>query len=619
MATSSSLVLTFEIFNGGEFVRREEMSAQSVTIGKGAGAMLRIEHDGLADLHAILNIGDDGAILLHNVVGDAATTINGAAVSNGPVASGDTLGFGPVRVVVRITDGAAFADDEATRVDGGRAAIDLGKGDDAVVDSPLMDDTDDQVEDVMAFVMKASTNEATSDRSRGLVLEVAQVFGDAVTDLQQFERASRVVLGSGVTRVLGHHASKAGDANFFVAADLLPQEGFPLFEASGNSWVCNASEKWTGYVDTNDERKTFDQLVAEGQAQRSGGIVRVNVGENTRIVVDLGHTVFVAQQVLPKKQIVTSTFANTDWQLMVILALTFLLGIAGAIGLYVSMLYYKPDDSANKIDDHLVEMLIQKKEEEQPKDQKKPDKNPDAGEGAKAKKEEGKVGKKDAKMDRAKGEKVQMQKQQLDREVAENAGLLSALRDDANLAGQLGNTGMNADMQSGIGGVIGAKGTQMGSGGLGARGGGLGGGGTADGLGGMGTKGRGSGSSGYGSGGGDFGSKGEGGIGSIGGDPIILGALDKALIDAVIKRNMAQIRYCYQQQLTKNPTLGGKISIKFVIAKDGTVSSASTKSTTMNNAAVEGCIAGRFLKFQFPEPKGGGIVMVTYPFIFSPG
>ena len=82
---------------------------------------------------------------------------------------------------------------------------------------------------------------------------------------------------------------------------------------------------------------------------------------------------------------------------------------------------------------------------------------------------------------------------------------------------------------------------------------------------------------------------------------------------------MAQIRYCYQQQLTKNPSLGGKISIKFVIAKDGTVSSASTKSTTMNNAAVEGCIAGRFLKFQFPEPKGGGIVMVTYPFIFSPG
>ena len=159
----------------------------------------------------------------------------------------------------------------------------------------------------------------------------------------------------------------------------------------------------------------------------------------------------------------------------------------------------------------------------------------------------------------------------------------------------------------------------MGSGGLGSRGSGFGGGGSAEGLGGLGTKGRGSGASGYGSGGGNFGAKGEGGIGTIGGDPIILGALDKSLIDAVIKRKMNQIRYCYQRELTKNPSLGGKITVKFVIAKDGSVSKASIKSSTMGNKSVEGCIASRFMKFQFPQPKGGGIVIVSYPFIFQPG
>ena len=82
---------------------------------------------------------------------------------------------------------------------------------------------------------------------------------------------------------------------------------------------------------------------------------------------------------------------------------------------------------------------------------------------------------------------------------------------------------------------------------------------------------------------------------------------------------MNQIRYCYQRELTKNPALGGKIVVKFVIAKDGSVSSASTKATTMNNKAVENCINGRFMRFKFPEPKGGGIVIVSYPFIFSPG
>lgn len=112
---------------------------------------------------------------------------------------------------------------------------------------------------------------------------------------------------------------------------------------------------------------------------------------------------------------------------------------------------------------------------------------------------------------------------------------------------------------------------------------------------------------------------GEGGTATVGSDTIIMGTLDKALIDAVIKRNMNQLRYCYQRELTRDATLAGKITVKFVIAKDGTVSSATTKSTTMANSAVEDCLNGRFMKFQFPEPAGGGIVIVSYPFVFSPG
>jgi TonB family protein len=116
-----------------------------------------------------------------------------------------------------------------------------------------------------------------------------------------------------------------------------------------------------------------------------------------------------------------------------------------------------------------------------------------------------------------------------------------------------------------------------------------------------------------------MGPKGEGGIGTVGGDPIIVGSLDRSLIDEVIKRHMNQIRYCYQRELTKNPSLGGKIVVKFVIAKDGTVSKANIKETTMGNPAVEECVLGRFRRMQFPKPKGGGIVIVSYPFLFSPG
>jgi hypothetical protein len=212
------------------------------------------------------------------------------------------------------------------------------------------------------------------------------------------------------------------------------------------------------------------------------------------------------------------------------------------------------------------------------------------------------------------------QQPQSDREVAENAGVLQAWDNAPTEAqGALGSsTQFDSTLIGGIGGLIGAKGTPIGAGGLGARGSGLGGGGTAAGLGGLGTKGRGSGASGYGSGGRNFGAKGSGGIARIGGDPIILGALDKSLIDRVIKRHMNQIKYCYQRELNKNPTLRGKITVKFAISPSGSVSQATTHSSSMTNRSVETCINSRFMRFQFPEPRGGGIVIVKYPFLFSP-
>lgn len=612
MAGSSSLSLTFDIYNGDQLLRREELRNESVTIGKGPAAMLRVEADALQDLHAVLNVEEDGSVQLLDLVGDQSTKVNGSPVSNSVLRSGDTISIGDIRIVITIPEALAAANDAATGVAAGEDA-----GDDHTSPGeslPAGEDDDAPIEDVMAFVMRASAsaNDAAADKSRGRMLEVAQVFGDSVVDVRHF-RAQSVTLGSGVK---SSFFGDSWESAFFVPSDMLPGRNFPLFSNAGGRWVARISDKWAGFVDVGETRKTFAEMLADGSAKRDGGeLFSIDIGEDTRLVVDLGTTIFVAHLVYPGK-LAAKGSTQIDWPIVGIVA--FMGFITAAMSYAYMFMEPPPKSSSNELDSHLVELLLEKQQEEK-KDNKKEDKNPDAGEGAKAKKEEGKVGKKDAKMDKAKGEKVQMQKQQLDKEIAENAGVLGSLRDDSTLDQALGATGMNADTMSGIGGLIGAKGTQMGSGGLGGRGSGLGGGGTADGLGGLGTKGRGSGASGYGSGGGNFGKKGEGGIGAPGGDPIILGALDKSLIDAVIKRNMNQIRYCYQRELTKNPALGGKITVKFVIAKDGSVSSATTKSSTMGSPAVEGCINGRFMRFQFPEPKGGGIVIVSYPFIFSPG
>ncbi len=165
--------------------------------------------------------------------------------------------------------------------------------------------------------------------------------------------------------------------------------------------------------------------------------------------------------------------------------------------------------------------------------------------------------------------------------------------------------------------MVGGATMALGKGGLGSRGSGLGGGGTAMGLAGLGTKGRGSGHSGYGIGGGTFGANAADAAGAISGSPIILGSIDRTLIDSVIKRHINAIRYCYQKELQKNPSLAGKVVVKFVIAKDGSVATASIKSSTMNDPAVEACLTSRFLRMNFPTSPGGGIVVVSYPFLFS--
>ena len=56
--------------------------------------------------------------------------------------------------------------------------------------------------------------------------------------------------------------------------------------------------------------------------------------------------------------------------------------------------------------------------------------------------------------------------------------------------------------------------------------------------------------------------------------------------------------------------------MKFVFARDGTVSSAKVDGTSMNNAVVENCLCERFTRLQFPTPKNG-IVIVKYPFVFN--
>jgi TonB family protein len=185
-----------------------------------------------------------------------------------------------------------------------------------------------------------------------------------------------------------------------------------------------------------------------------------------------------------------------------------------------------------------------------------------------------------------------------------------------------GGLGQGSDGSTRIGGLVGGpmSGT-VGAGGLGLSGTGRGGGGTGEavGLGGIGTIGRGGGGSGTG-----YGS----GAGRLGGAqrsqpprvtpqaPGVVGTLDKEIIRRIVRRHVNQVRYCYERELAKSPSLQGRLRVRFTIGSDGHVATAQVADSL--DPSVDACVARVVQRMVFPKPQGGGVVVVSYPFVFEP-
>src|SRR5690606_40452767 len=98
-------------------------------------------------------------------------------------------------------------------------------------------------------------------------------------------------------------------------------------------------------------------------------------------------------------------------------------------------------------------------------------------------------------------------------------------------------------------------------------------------------------------------------------EALVEGGLTRNEIAAVIERHIGEIRYCYEQGLQTNPKMGGRVSMKFFIAANGYVSSANITNTSLHSKLVENCITTRLKTWKFPNPRGGVIVKVNYPFV----
>ena len=96
------------------------------------------------------------------------------------------------------------------------------------------------------------------------------------------------------------------------------------------------------------------------------------------------------------------------------------------------------------------------------------------------------------------------------------------------------------------------------------------------------------------------------------------GVSNKEIIRRIIRRHIDEVKSCYEEELSRLPNLGGRIMVQFTIAASGQVIASVLQQSTMKNAHVETCAVEAVRRWQFPKPRGGGIVIVSYPFVLTP-
>ena len=138
------------------------------------------------------------------------------------------------------------------------------------------------------------------------------------------------------------------------------------------------------------------------------------------------------------------------------------------------------------------------------------------------------------------------------------------------------------------------------------------------GLGGIGTKGRGGGKGGYGNAVVSSGTGAPLGNIELGQDVIMEGGLSEAVIEATIKKYLAQVQACYELALRKSPGLEGVVATKFEIGANGKLNYSKVFRSTLGNKSVENCIVRNMKGWRFPRPEGGVRVRASHAFRLRP-
>ncbi len=669
-----STSLTLNVIRGGEVVTSQVVEGELVKIGRMASAHLRIDDPKVSRIHAMLEVGADGRVSLIDMGSAQGTLVDGKPISKVALSSGDrfVLGDTTVEVIFGAAPSAAepapaepasagsaeaAPEDEPEAVESAvtePAAVEPEASEPApkkpvsakpVASKPAATKTEaskptaaksaaskptaaksaaTKPAKAKTRAVKPATNAQPASHGalplpapwpkggagRTMALQVGIFWGDQPLDAGAFFDESEVTLGG-------------AKATFAVHPGELPRDPYPLVRKEGEGWILCIPQGASGGVIREGSLRSFEELQKEGALQTGEGGLEylLDVFETAYLQFGNIRATFCFRP--RRKPILVEWTQTLDYNYLNVLAVSFFLVSASVVS-FLTTEPSRPMDAddlfANQA--RFTRLLLQPPERaaQNPFLQRlKKLKEPEGTKAVRAPGEEGKMGKENAPQV---ARRAAPQGNPNDKEMVANQGILSILgKGSAGLSTVLGSSGLGGELKGAIGGLTGnAVGDAQGFGGLGLRGRGPGGGAVGEtvSVGAIGTRGRGGGSAGFGEGVGGLGAKGSADVKIDTSAVSITGTIDRELIRRVIQANHGRFKYCYENELVRNPRLSGRIAVRFQINAQGKVSFANVDSSTMGNPSVENCVVSRIRGLTFPMPQGGGAALVTYPFVFTP-
>jgi FHA domain len=635
--------LTLKVFKSGALVASRDYDRDIIKIGRLASAHLCLDDDKVSRIHSVIEVAPDGRLSIIDMGSVEGTYVNGKRVNKGVIAFGDEIRLGNTTIRVETPAPASAAPPQpaaptarpaaAPSADAARATAAATLAQSAsvpaqsYVQSPVVEPVEARKPAPRAktpppapqqLAPQAETRRADSRLrpsarvGKGpLGLELRLRWGDQILAEKFLPPAFKgsVTVGS------------SPSATFDVGETSLPADPFEVVRGDGQTFVLRFGGKMGGEIERKGQVIALSRTPEQGVAQRDGEAFTISLDPADVARVQVGRLILDVCFQTPPEPVAVPFAQRVDWTTLNIFLLVFFLGAVGLVATLNRAAAgdeYADELSANNA--VLTKLLIKP-----PEMQKNPfiaQLNQAKESGAQAtaafKGDEGKSGKRNAPERNTKSAP-----KAIDPNSKDQARLLAQKifggKGPNGMAVLFGTNGLGGALQAALGGI---KGTTVGDAGgvlgMGLKGGGGGGGGTGNtlGIGSVGTKGVAGGQGSYGTGVG-LGGKKTADIAIAASDPEITGSIDRELIRRVVRSHIDQLRYCYEVQLTKNPKLSGKVAVKWVVTEQGTVSSSVVAQTTTGNNELDTCVAGRVLTWVFPKPKGGGVAVVTYPFIFK--